>query len=281
MRGSIPVEAKDFSPVQRWQNNEHRHLPMAKKTFAHLLKMGTLSIVSELVEQSIALERAGEIGAALQRAQVALEQAQAIGDAELVVTARNRVASVYFRLGHYDAARALAQQSLVDTVHDSCARAEALLILGNCAAETNSLTEAESCYHRAADLSRTLGCHRIRTRALHGLGQGVYLPRGQFDLALAVEEEAYHVACQQNLTEWTPYPLTALAWIYQITGQFQRAHHTLDTLSQVILPGSLHQGYHDYLAANLALDEGAEARAPTLYARAFHRRNDWRTRLEH
>ncbi len=231
--------------------------------------MDALSIVSELVEQSIALERAGEMGAALQRAQSALEQAQATGDPELGATAFNRVASVHFRLGHYDEARALAQQSLAQVARDSSARAEALLILGNCAAETNSLAEAESYYHCAADLSRTLGCHRIRTRALHGLGQGVYLPRGQFDLALAVEEEAYHVACQQSLNEWTPYPLTTLAWIYQITGQFQRAHHTLDTLSQVILPGSLHQGYHDYLAANLALDEGAEARAPTLYARAL------------
>jgi len=37
MRGGIPVEAKDFSPVQRWRNNEHRNLRMAEKTFAHLL----------------------------------------------------------------------------------------------------------------------------------------------------------------------------------------------------------------------------------------------------
>ncbi len=227
------------------------------------------STFNELIETSLALERAGEIGAALQHAQTALEHAQASGDPEIVATALNRVASVHFRLGHYEQARVWAQQSLTNATRDSSARAEALLILGNCAAETNSLAEAESCYQRAADLSREMGCHPLRVRALHGLGQGVYMPRGQFDLALTVEEEAYRVTSQQNLGEWSPYPLTTLAWIFQITGQFPRAHSTLDTLSQIVLPSSLHQGYHDYLVANLALDEGEEAKAPAFYARAL------------
>jgi len=41
MRGVIPQEAKDFLPVQRWRNNEHRNLPMAEKTFAHLLSLSS------------------------------------------------------------------------------------------------------------------------------------------------------------------------------------------------------------------------------------------------
>lgn len=225
--------------------------------------------VSELIVQSLTQERAGEIGAALQHAQAALEQARADGNPEIVATALNRVARVHFRLGHYEQARALAQESLSQTRSDSPVRAEALLILGNCAAETNALDQAETLYRQAADLGRQVGCHRTRAHALHGLGQGVYMPRGQFELARAADEEAYHIACQQNWSEWTPYPLTTLAWIYQITGQSQRAHAALDALAQVVLPGSLHQGYFEYLTANLALDEGNEQAAPTLYARAL------------
>lgn len=225
--------------------------------------------VAQLLDTSLASERAGEIGAALQCAQAALEQARAEGNSETVATALNRVAQVYFRLGHYEQARTLAQQSLTHTLSHSSARAEALLILGNCAAETNALAEAESLYHHAADLSRAIGCHRVRARALHGLGQGVYMPRGQFDLALAADEEAYHIACQHKMSEWTPFPLTTLAWIYQITGQYQRAHTALHALGQVVSLSSLHQGYCDYLTANLALDEGDEQVAPALYARAL------------
>lgn len=225
--------------------------------------------VSVLVQQSLELERAGQVGAALERARAALEHARAQGTGEDMARASNCVALVHFRLGHYEQARTLAQQSLTYTIADSPAYAEALLILGNCAAETDALNDAETFYRDAADTSRALGCHRLRARALHGLGQGVFMPRGQFDLALAADEEAYQIACQQAWREWMPYPLTTLAWIYQITGQCQRARTFLNTLDQVVLPGSLHQGYHNYLIANLALDEGDVQRAPALYASAL------------
>lgn len=233
------------------------------------VKLNTHLSVAQLLDASLALERTGEMGAALQHAQAALEEARIAGNSETVATALNRIAFVHFRLGHYEQARALAQQSRTCTLSDSPACAEALLILGNCAAETDALTDAETFYRDAADMSRMIGCHRTRARALHGLGQGVFMPRGQFDLALAADEEAYQIACQQDWREWMPYPLTTLAWIYQITGQCQRARTFLNTLHQVVLPGSLHQGYHDYLTANLALDEGDAQSAPPLYASAL------------
>jgi len=40
--------------------------------------------IAELIDQSIHLERAGQIGAALQRAKAALEQARAEGDSEAI-----------------------------------------------------------------------------------------------------------------------------------------------------------------------------------------------------
>ena len=71
-----------------------------------------------------------------------------------------------------------AQEALNLTPPQSPARAEALLILGNCAAETDSLAGAETLYQHAADQSREIGHTLVRMRALHGLGQGVYMPRG-------------------------------------------------------------------------------------------------------
>ncbi len=84
---------------------------------------------------------------------------------------------------------------------------DALIILGNCAAETHSLIEAEAFFHRAANLSRLIGYPLAQLRSLHGLGQGVYLPRGQFDLALAAEQEVWRIAQDEAWRSWRPFPL--------------------------------------------------------------------------
>ena len=224
--------------------------------------------VTALIEESHSLEQRGEIGPALQRAQAALTLARALGETDAEAAALIGVATIHFRLGHYDEARVLADQALARTAPDSATSAHALLILGNCAAETYSFADAENFYQRAADLGRVNDDHVIRLRALHGLGQGVYMPRGQFDLALAADDEAYRLAQQHRWSDWLPYPLTTIAWIYQLTGQYERAHVALDALHQVIVPGSLHHGYHAYLTANLALAEGDDPAVPALYAQA-------------
>ena len=193
--------------------------------------MPTPTSVTALIEESHALEQRGEIGPALQRAQAALTLARTLHDAEAEAAALIGVAAIHFRLGHYAEARALADQALARTAPDSTTSAGALLILGNCAAETYSFSDAENFYQRAADLGRVNADHVIRMRALHGLGQGVYMPRGQFDLALAADDEAYRLAREHDWSDWLPYPLTTLAWIYQLTGDYERAHATLDDLT--------------------------------------------------
>lgn len=224
--------------------------------------------IAQAIRHCYDLERRGEVGLALQQAEEALALAQARAETEALAAALVCLATVRFRLGHYEEARALAEQALVHAAPLSAACADALLIRGNCAAETYSLAEAEVYYHRAAELGREGSFDRVRMRALHGLSQGVYMPRGQFVLALAADEEAYRLAVQAGLPEWTPYPLTTIAWICQITGHYERARATLAALGQVVLPTSLHQGYHHFLAANLALDEGDAWAAPALYAQA-------------
>ena len=224
--------------------------------------------VVALIEESHSLEHRGEVGLALQRAQAALALARALGENEAEAAALIGVATIHFRLGHYAEARVLADQALTQTASDSTTSAGALLILGNCAAETYSFADAENFYQQAADLGRVNNDHVIRMRALHGLGQGVYMPRGQFDLALAADDEAYRLAQQHSRSDWLPYPLTTIAWIQQLTGHYERAHAALEALSQVIMPGSLHDGYQAYLAAHLALAEGNDQAVPALYAQA-------------
>ena len=91
---------------------------------------------------------------------------------------------------------------------------------------------------------------------MHGLGQGVYLPRGQFDLALAAEQEVWRIAQDEAWHSWRPFPLTTIAWVYQLTQRAPLARETLRQLSAIITPNTLHQGYHDYLLASVDQDEG-------------------------
>jgi DNA-binding SARP family transcriptional activator len=226
------------------------------------------SSIAELIDESRALERSGDIGAAFQRAQQAVSLAQASGESEAIAAALNCVATAQFRLGHYEQARALADQALAHAASDSPARARALLLKGSCAGETNSLDEAEAFLYQAADLSRQIGHHTVRAAALHNLSAAVYLPRGQFDLALAADEQARYIISAQNMPELLHLPLITMAWVCQVTGQGPRARAILDELARVAIPGSMAEGYHHFLTASLAQDEGDTAAVPSLYRQA-------------
>ncbi len=70
--------------------------------------MGRSPSVSDLVEESYALERAGDVGAALRRAREAWKKARVSGEAEPIAIAQICLAYLHFRQGHYDTAHALA-----------------------------------------------------------------------------------------------------------------------------------------------------------------------------
>jgi DNA-binding SARP family transcriptional activator len=221
-----------------------------------------------LIESSRALEYAGNMAAAVQAADRAVERAIAAGEPGDTAAALIQQATLEFRQGHYERARSICVESLAFSPDDSPARASAWLILGNVAAETNSPSSAETCYLRAADLSRKIGYLYVRMRSQHNLAMGVYFPRGQFDLALAAAEEAGRLAAQSGYTDYLPYPLTTLAWIHQITLQNQPAHAALEELAKAVVPGSLHEGYYHFLCGELALDEGSPAQARESFLRA-------------
>ncbi len=230
--------------------------------------MGIPPFIAQLINESDALERTGDLAAALQRACQALEMARDLGQPSVIASALTTTAKIRFRLGQYLAAQALAHEALALAMEDAFARADALLLLGMCAAETNSLAEAEAFFHRAADLGRELGYPQVRIRALHNLAAGVYIPRGQFDLALAADEEAQRMVRQFDCQELAGFPLITIAWACLLSGRRQQARTALDELGQMVLPGSAHEGYHHYLAAILALDEGEVEAALPLLTRA-------------
>jgi len=92
--------------------------------------MSAPATVTDLIEKSEALERAGKIGDALCWARNALREARASGTGETVGAALVCVAHIWFRTGSYQEARRLAEEALSHTGSDSRTRAGVLLILG-------------------------------------------------------------------------------------------------------------------------------------------------------
>ncbi len=218
-----------------------------------------------LIDECLAREQAGDIADALRWVERELEKARASGQAEAIAAALVVAGRLRFRLGQYAAAQVLATEALGIAPARSPICADAWQVLANCAADTESLTQAEAYYRLAADVARETGYPRAQVAALHGLAAGVYFPRGKFDLALAAAAEARRLAAAHARTEWLIYPLVIIAVIHQVTGQRLQARAALDELAPLLTPGSIVQGYHLCLKARLHLDEGELAAAQTLF----------------
>jgi DNA-binding SARP family transcriptional activator len=224
--------------------------------------------ISDLIAESLTQERSGNIGVAFQRAQEALEEAKASEQPEAVAAALACVAHIQFRVGQYDEARILAEEALTHTASESRARADALLLLGLCAAETDDPAAAEDFYHRAIELSRKLAYYRALLRSLHNLSAGVYVPRGQFELSIAADKEAFRLAEGQNMRELAWAPLATMGWVHWVTGHRGQAYTVAKALRRHAPRGSLAEGFYYCLRADLAQDEGDFRSALPLYSSA-------------
>ena len=220
------------------------------------------------IEQIRSLCRAGKVAAGYQQARALLAEARARGEDEAIAEALIALAHVHFRLGQYDRAQALLAEAISRTLQDHPLQVEALIHLGLCAAETNAPDEAEAYYRRAVDLSRLLGYEEALYRGLHALAVGVYIPRGQFELALVMDRDAYDfiVAQGRPALGWTA--LAAMGWVYWLIGRPHEAAGMAARLREVAPAGSLPRGFHDALLADLAQDQGRMEEAARLYARA-------------
>lgn len=224
--------------------------------------------LASLIAASYALEQTGEISAALKQARQALSLATRLGEPEGIAAAQVCLALCQYHLGHYPQAAALSQAALAHASPTSHSYAEALRILGNCTHETGDLAAAEAYYHQAIDIARSESYPHLLQSCLHSLAACVYIPRGQFELAQAADEEAFQLAVRLNLPERAWYPLDCLAWIFRITGQHARAMATAETLRKYVHPGSMAEGYSFCLLGELALDSGELEPAAEQFARA-------------
>ncbi len=212
--------------------------------------------ISHLIEESRALERGGRIPAAIHRAVQARQLAQACADTESEAAALNALAYAHIRLGHYPQAVAFSQAALALAGPESRARAEALLNINICASETNDLDTGEKYLLQAIDLARQTGDERILARGLHSISCGIYMPRGQFALSLAADEEAVNIIRSSGLMELLWGPILTMSWVYWLTGQYRLTAARLDELRANLLPNSLADGYWHYIHGNLAIENG-------------------------
>ena len=163
----------------------------------------------------------------MQCARAALEQAGRTGDSALQAAALVCLAQCHDYLGHFDRAVELANTASECAPPHSHARADALRLLGVCAHERGDLDAAENYCNQAIDLARENGHPQVLMRCLHGLAATVYIPRGQFELALAADQEALRLAQQEEPPTYAWFPLTTLGWVYWTTGQRPAAEETL------------------------------------------------------
>lgn len=221
--------------------------------------------IYRLVEESRSLERQGDISAAIRQAQQAHLLAHDRADCEGEAAALNVLAYAHIRLGHYDQSRQFCRQALALAGAETSSRVDALLNLGICAGETDDLAALEDNCAQAIDLSRQIGYQRALVRGLHMLACMVYMPRGQFVLALAIDEEALKIAQAQNLLELAWGPLLTMSYVHWLAGQRALARARLAELRQAAAPGSLGDGYWHYIQANLALEAGEVEQARHLF----------------
>ena len=226
------------------------------------------STVSSLISQSQALGRAGHVGAAFRLVQQALDLAQEEGDPAALADATSHLAYMHFRLGHYQTSQALARDAQQYAAAESVEQVDALLLLGLNAAETDDPDSAEGYYHQAIDLARQQDYDEALIRGLHNLAVGVYIPRGQFDLALAVDEDAYRLAMTRQMPERAWSALAARGWVYWRRGQWPQTQEMAAALEPLAPSGSLARGFHDCLLADLAQEQGEIPRASAHYADA-------------
>jgi DNA-binding SARP family transcriptional activator len=224
--------------------------------------------IDTLIEASYTAERAGNISQAFQLAQSALAQARAIGLNEPLADALVCLAYTHDRLGHHDQARSLAEEVLTSAGAQALARARALKTLGDCAHERGDLASAEEYYHRAIDLSHQSGFTYMLHRCLHSLSACVYLPRGQFELALAADAESVDLAERLGFMDEIWLPLLTMSWTLWLTGKSAQALEVALRMAQHSPSGSLAEGYYCCLRGDIAQDGDNPQLSLDWYARA-------------
>jgi len=190
--------------------------------------------------------------ATIDLAKKAFETAIQSGLPEQITSARIGYAQVLVRLGYYKEAREVVQDMLA-SLPATPETVEAQIIAGICAAEIDDIDEAQKWYYDAADLSRKIHYTSGLANALNQLSSSVFLPRGQFNLALAAIDEAQVIWQENGEAHWSAPFLKA--YIYLILGDRVLVRQALDEYLPVVKPATREAGGYYYLWARLCLDE--------------------------
>jgi DNA-binding SARP family transcriptional activator len=231
--------------------------------------LSPVEVIRDLIRECYRLEHAGKMNLALQRGEKAERLARSSGQNDLVASALAAQAIVHAHLGHYATARRLSEDALSIVSARATGRAEAEIVLGICASETDDLDAADLHYHRAIDLCREIGDYQNLARALHDLASGVYYPRGQFDLAVVTDQEVLLIASRYGISTYQEYSWTTQALVYLAAGDWFRAEEALDNLEKLLNPDSRLLGYLHCLRAHLFQERGELETASQRYIQAL------------
>ncbi len=222
----------------------------------------------DLIQQGYRLERSGDIGGAIESARRALEYASREEGACERAAALTCLSYLFNHMGKFEEALEFAGQAIALEPEDPKTRANALMTHGICLSDLGRLEQTENSLLLSMDLAREYGFRMALQKCLHVLSAGVYIPRGQFDLAIAADEESLQMAEDLEAPELVWLPLLTLGWTFWTIGKRKRALKVLSRLRDSVLPYSLGEGYYCCLAADLAQDGENREEAVPLYGRA-------------
>mgnify|MGYP000889766566 CR=1 FL=1 len=231
--------------------------------------MSNCEKITAIITQSLELESSGQVGAALQKIAEAISFTRSETNPALTGKVFVTEAWLRFRLGQYAQASQIAEQALPLLPEKSADCARAWIILGNCAGESGDLDDCEEKLRLAADICRETGSPGMLVGALHNLCALIFMPRGQFKLSLATDQEALRVMEEHQFKEMYWAPLVTISWVYWLMGQKTNSRNTLKRLEKTMVPGSIGEGYYHTTLANLAVDDGQYNDASAQFATAL------------
>lgn len=208
--------------------------------------------IERLLAESEIMNAGGDTENALKRLYQAAEEARQIHAGKLLAQAQIKIAQILTVTGKPGEARQHAEEALSLEQNGQLA-VDAYIVLGTAASHSGQLHTAEDYLQRAAEISRSLNYQIGLANTLESMAMRVYLPRGQFDIALATIEQAAELMRECKEVSWSlPY---LRAYVYHIRGDRQRMRRALDELLPMIKPATPVAGLYYYLWAGLALDE--------------------------
>jgi len=211
-----------------------------------------LQEIERLLAESEIMNAGGDTENAVQRLLQAIEEARRLHAGKHLAQAQINLAQILTETGKPGEARQYAEDALVNENSGQLA-CDAYIVLGKAAAHSGQLNTAEDYFQRAVEISRNGNLKIALANALESMAMRIYLPRGQFDIALATMEQAAEIQRECGELGWgLPY---LRAYIYHILGDRQRMRRALDELLPMVKPATPLAGLYYYLWAGLALDE--------------------------